>query len=72
MNHNGELDLARRLVDSAADAGANAVKFQTFCAEKLATINAPKAVYQQQTTDTAESQLEMLRKLELPHEWHWE
>ena len=72
VNHNGELELARKLVDIAADAGANAVKFQTFDAKKLATINAPKAIYQQQTTDTAESQLEMLRKLELPHEWHRE
>jgi len=72
VNHNGDLELARALVDSAADSGADAVKFQTFDAKKLATSAAPKAGYQQQTTDVAESQLEMLRKLELPREWHWE
>lgn len=72
VNHNGDLELARRLVDAAAEAGADAVKFQTFDAKKLATRAAPKASYQQRTTDAAESQLEMLRKLELPHQWHWE
>lgn len=72
VNHNGDLGLARALVDCAADAGADAVKFQTFDAKKLATGAAPKARYQQQTTDAAESQLDMLRKLELPREWHWE
>lgn len=72
VNHNGDLDLARALVDCAADAGVDAVKFQTFDAKKLATSAAPKASYQQQTTDASESQLEMLRKLELPREWHWE
>lgn len=72
VNHNGELELARRLVDCAAAAGADAVKFQTFDAKKLATSAAPKASYQQHATDAAESQLEMLRKLELPREWHWE
>lgn len=72
VNHNGELELARQLVDCAADAGVDAVKFQTFDAKKLATSAAPKAAYQQRTTDATESQLEMLRKLELPREWHWE
>lgn len=72
VNHNGDLEIARRLVDCAADAGADAVKFQTFDAKKLATRAAPKANYQQRTTDNAESQLDMLHKLELPHEWHWE
>ncbi len=72
VNHNGDLALARQLVDCAADAGADAVKFQTFDAKKLATNSAPKASYQQLTTDAAESQLDMLRKLELPREWHWE
>jgi N-acetylneuraminate synthase len=70
VNHNGDLDLARALVDRAADAGADAVKFQTFEAKKLATRQAPKAGYQRETTDAAESQLEMLRKLELPRAWH--
>jgi N-acetylneuraminate synthase len=72
VNHNGDLDLARKLVDRAADAGVDAVKFQTFDAKKLATRAAPKAGYQQRTTDAAESQLDMLRKLELPRDWHWE
>ena len=72
VNHNGKLELARRLVDCAADAGADAVKFQTFDAEKLACSTAPKANYQKLTTDAAETQLEMLRKLEMPLEWHWE
>ena len=72
VNHNGKLELARRLIDHAADAGVDAVKFQTFDAKNLATRSAPKASYQQETTDAAESQLEMLRKLELPREWHWE
>lgn len=72
VNHNGDLDLARALVDRAADAGADAVKFQTFEAKKLATRQAPKAGYQRETTDAAESQLEMLRKLELPRAWHFD
>lgn len=70
VNHNGDLDLARALVDRAAEAGADAVKFQTFEAKKLASSQAPKAGYQRETTDAAESQLEMLRKLELPRAWH--
>ncbi|MBI3320673.1 MAG: N-acetylneuraminate synthase [Candidatus Omnitrophica bacterium] len=70
VNHNGELALARRLVEEAAGAGADAVKFQTFKAEQLATREAPKAPYQQQATDAAESQLEMLRRLELSRDAH--
>lgn len=70
VNHNGDLDLARALVNQAADAGADAVKFQTFEAKRLATRQAPKAGYQRETTDALESQLEMLRKLELPRAWH--
>jgi len=72
VNHNGNLALARELVDRAADAGVNAVKFQTFNAKKLANLSAPKAGYQKQTTEGGESQLDMLRKLELPREWHYE
>lgn len=72
VNHNGDFALARELVDRAADAGADAVKFQTFDAKKLASRTAPKAGYQKQTTEAAESQLDMLRKLELPREWHHE
>ncbi len=72
VNHNGRKDWARDLIDAAADAGADAVKFQTFNAKKLAASSAPKAGYQKQTTDAAESQLAMLQKLELPLEWHAE
>ena len=70
VNHNGSLDLARQLVDVAADAGADAVKFQTFKADKLATVQAPKADYQVANTQEAGSQLEMLRRLELAPEHH--
>jgi len=66
VNHNGNFELARELVDVAIDAGCDAVKFQTFKAEKVCSPVAPKATYQQQTTDAEESQLEMGRKLELP------
>ncbi|MCZ2207380.1 N-acetylneuraminate synthase [Cylindrospermopsis raciborskii] len=65
VNHNGDIKLAQKLIDIAADAGADAVKFQTFQAEKLVSRHAPKAEYQTQTTGTTESQLEMIRKLEL-------
>lgn len=65
VNHNGSLDMAIGLVDAAADAGADAVKFQTFNATQLVSRHAPKAVYQMLTTDAAESQFEMIRKLEL-------
>jgi N-acetylneuraminate synthase len=65
VNHNGSVSQALRLVDVAADAGADAVKFQTFSADKLASRHAPKADYQLRTTDSSESQVDMLRKLEL-------
>lgn len=70
VNHNGDLALARQLVDAAADAGADAVKFQTFKAEQLAVENAPKAEYQRRVTDASESHLAMLRRLELSEEAH--
>ena len=72
VNHNGSLDLARQLVLAAKAAGADAVKFQTFKAERVAQSDAPKAAYQLRNTDYAESQIEMLRKLELPEEAHRE
>lgn len=72
VNHNGQRDLAFALVDAAAEAGADAVKFQTFDAQKLATKSAPKAAYQKRSTDASESQLSMLQKLELPRQWHFE
>ncbi len=68
VNHNGKLELAKKLVDVAVEARADAVKFQTFKAEKVVSIFADKAKYQKKTTDTAESQFEMIKKLELPLE----
>ena len=65
VNHNGDLATALELVDVAAQTGADAVKFQTFQAELLATESAPKAEYQKQTTNKDQSQLQMLRQLEL-------
>lgn len=65
VNHNGSIDRALQLVDAAADAGAHVVKFQTFKAEKLATARAAKAGYQVANTRQADSQLAMLRSLEL-------
>jgi N-acetylneuraminate synthase len=65
VNHNGLLDLALQLVDVAANAGADVVKFQTFTADQLATANAPKAEYQIANLQEGGSQLSMLRKLEL-------
>ena len=70
VNHNGDKDMALRLIDAAADAGADAVKFQTFKAEELASAAAPKADYQNQPTDSGETQLEMLKSLELPWGMH--
>ena len=70
VNHNGDINLARKLVDVAADAGADFVKFQTFTADKLVTKSAEKADYQNQTTDEEESQHAMLHKLELSRETH--
>jgi N-acetylneuraminate synthase len=70
VNHDGALDVALRLVDVAAEAGADIVKFQTFKADRLVTRAAPKADYQKQTTDAAESQHAMLRRLELDEGMH--
>jgi len=65
VNHNGSLELAKELVDIAAESGADAVKFQTFKTEKIISRYAPKAEYQIKTTGEMESQLEMVKKLEL-------
>ncbi len=65
VNHNGNLDLAYQLIDVAKDAGADAVKFQTFKAEKVVSKLADKAEYQKKTTGSDKPQLEMIKKLEL-------
>jgi N-acetylneuraminate synthase len=70
VNHNGDLELARQLVNAAFAAGADAVKFQSFIADELVSSSAPKANYQLQTTDPAESQYEMIKRLELSVEAH--
>lgn len=72
VNHNGKLELAKELIDVATEAGANAVKFQTFKTEKLVSKNAQKADYQKQTTDASESQYDMIKKLELNEAMHHE
>jgi len=70
VNHNGDIDLAKKLVVEAAAAGADLVKFQTFLANKIVSSTAPKAEYQKRTTDSGESQFEMIQKLELSRESH--
>ncbi len=64
VNHNGDIDMARRLIDVAADAGADAAKFQTFFADQLVTQQAAKAAYQIANDGDTDSQIEMLRRLE--------
>ena len=68
VNHNGDPQLAHRLVDAAVEAGADAVKFQTFTTERVISRDAPKANYQVETTGTEESQFDMVKALELPRE----
>lgn len=68
VNHNGRVDLAIKLINVAVEAGADAVKFQTFKAELLASPEAAKAAYQMETTDAGETQLDMVRRLQLPFE----
>jgi len=70
VNHNGSIDLALDLVQAAHASGADAVKFQTFRADLLATPTAPKAPYQERTSPAAESQFEMLKALELDEDSH--
>lgn len=72
VNHNGDINLAKQLIDAAANAGADLVKFQTFNADRLVTRNAKKTDYQNNTTDAQESQYEMLSRLELNVEMHKE
>lgn len=65
VNHNGDVTLAKKLIDIAYDSGADAVKFQTFRAEDIVTKTAEKAKYQKKATNSSESQYEMIKKLEL-------
>ena len=71
VNHNGDLALAKQLIDVAAAAGADIVKFQTFNADRLVTRGAKKADYQVQATSNTETQYDMLRRLELSGEMHY-
>lgn len=71
VNHNGDFELAKQLVIAAAKAGADYVKFQTFKADKIVSKNAKKADYQERNIhDGDDSQYKMLKKLEMPEEWH--
>jgi N,N'-diacetyllegionaminate synthase len=72
VNHNGSVDLAKKLIDAASISGADAVKFQTFKAENLVVKNTQKADYQKQATDASESQFDMIKKLELDVDTHKE
>lgn len=72
VNHNGSLEIAKKLIDAAKECGADAVKFQTFKTEKVVSKKAEKAEYQKQTTDAGESQFEMIKKLELDFNAHKE
>lgn len=68
VNHNGNVEMARKLVDAAVASGADAVKFQTFKAEKVISPVAPKAAYQRATTGDSGSQLDIVRALELSYD----
>ncbi len=70
VNHNGDINTAKKLIDVAAEAGVDYVKFQTFKTENLVTKNAKKAEYQIENTNEAGSQFDMLKKLELDVESH--
>lgn len=72
VNHNGDIQTAKELIDVAAAAEADAVKFQTFKADTLVCRQAPKAAYQMETTSAEESQFDMLKKLELTPDMHRE
>ena len=70
VNHNGDLVIAKQLIEIAAHAGADYVKFQTFTAHELLTTNAAKAKYQIKNSRIVESQFQMIKRLELKHEYH--
>jgi N,N'-diacetyllegionaminate synthase len=68
VNHNGRVDLAKKMIDAAKDAGADAVKFQTFKTENAISVKAPMAAYQKKNTGKDESQYSMVKRLELSYE----
>ena len=70
VNHNGDLEIAKALIDVASDSGADAVKFQSFLADDLSTDYADQAVYQAKNTGKKESQKEMLKRIELQRDDH--
>ena len=72
VNHNGDVGMAKQLIDVAADAGADYVKFQTFSADRQVTRDARKARYQAEVTGIAETQYQMLKKLEISRAMHEE
>ena len=72
VNHNGNVEIAKKMIDVAVEAGSDAVKFQTFKAEKIISKFAPKAEYQKKTTDSNESQFDMIKRLELDADAHRE
>ena len=72
VNHNGSIELAKKLIDVAVEAKVDAVKFKTFKAENLVSKNAQKADYQKETTNKEESQFDMIKKLELDVDTHKE
>lgn len=72
VNHNGDMQLAKKMIDAAKSSGADAVKFQTFTASKLVSEGTPKVEYQKNTTSPSESHYEMIRRLELSLDSHLE
>jgi N-acetylneuraminate synthase/N,N'-diacetyllegionaminate synthase len=72
VNHNGDLETAHKLVDAAADAGADCVKFQTWITDNICAPGAGKAAYQNANSPQDDDQYAMLKRLELPFEWHFE
>ena len=73
VNHNGDINLAKKLIEEAAHSGADYVKFQTFKAKNLVSKRVRKAAYQiKNSNDLDNSQFKMLKKLEMPYEWHYE
>lgn len=70
VNHNGDIEIAKRMVDAACEAGADAIKFQIFKTDSLVIKNADKAEYQKLNTGIDETQYDMLKKLELSYEDH--